>query len=220
VPSLVISYGTAELQPRGPAVTIDTGANDPLRLNDGPYSYDEGTQGPGPSAAERLAFLRDHLTELCDLWAKRPRQFVDLYFRLIDRVMQRDRAALEERARRLGGLFTADDYAFSALRPLPRAHLNGVRVDFAFWTGATLIAVDITGNDARGSVWEARRATLAAAKAQTLEIPAATIARDDPAALEALLPPEFTSFWRGEALPSSPFKATGLADTLSSAPDF
>lgn len=214
--SLVIPYGTGT--PGEVSVTVANG--DPLRLNDGPYSYNEGTQGPGPTAAERLAFLRDHLTELCDLWAKRPRQFVALYFRQIDRVMERERAAIEEQTRRLGGLFTAADYAFSALRPLPRAHLNGVRVDFVFWTGKALIAIDITGDDARGPAWEKRRAALITANAKPLEIPAATIARDDPAALEALLPPEFANFWRGETLPSSPFKATGLADTLSSAPDF
>jgi len=219
VPSLVIPYGTSTPLPGGPAVTIDTGAHDPLRLNDGPYSYDDGTQGPGPTAAERLDFLREHLTELCDLWAKRPRQFVALYFQMIERVMERDRAAIGDRTRRLGGLFSPADYAFSALRPLPRAHLNTVRVDFAFWTGEAVIAVDITGDDARSPAWQARRDALAAARAQPLEIPSATIARADPAALEALLPPEFTAFWQGEALPSSPFKASGL-DTVSAAPDF
>ncbi len=217
MPSLVIPYGTGT--PGGPSVTIDTSAGEPLRLNNAPYTYDDGTQGPGPSAEDRLAFLRDHLTDLCDLWAKRPRQFVALYFRLIERVMERDRAAIEDRTRRLGGLFTPADYAFSALWPLPRAHLNGVRVDFAFWTGKALVTVDIAGDEARGPAWEARRATLTAAQVQPLEIPSATVARDDPASLETLLPPVFTAFWQDEALPSSPFKASGL-DTLSAAPDF
>lgn len=220
MPLLTIPYGTAVPQPAGPFVTINTGANRPLRLNNAPYSYDEGTQSPGPTAEERLAFLRDHLTDLCDLWAKRPRQFVSLYFRLIERVMKRDRAAIEAKAQRLGGLFTPADFAFSALRPLPRAHLNGVRVDFAFWTGAALIAVDITGDDARGPVWETRRTTLTSAQAQPLEIPAATIARDDPAVLDTLLPPEFGIFWQSEALPSSPFRATGLDAPVSGTPDF
>ena len=217
MPSLVIPYGAGTAG--GPSVTIDTTAGTPLRLNNAPYSYDEGIQGPGPTATERLAFLRDHLTELCDMWAKRPRQLVALYFRLIERCMDRDRAAIEAKAQRLGGLFTPEDFAFSALRPLPRAHLNGVRVDFAFWTGKTLIAVDIAGDDARGPAWKKRRAALQAANAQPLEIPAATVARDDPALIEGVLPPEFTSFWQSEALPSSPFRASGL-DTVSAAPDF
>lgn len=217
---LTIPYGTAGRQPRGPAVNIDTDARDPLRLNDGPYSYEDGTQAPGASTAERLDFLRDHLTELCDMWAKRPRQFVSLYFRLIAQVMERDHVAITEKTRKLGGLFTAGDFAFSALRPLPRAHLEGVRVDFAFWTGATLVAVDITSDDSRGAAWEARRANLAGAGARTVEIPAATVARDDPALVEALLPHEFATFWQGERLPSSPFKASGLGDAVSGLPDF
>jgi len=220
VPVLTIPYGTGTPLPGGPAVTIDTSARDPLRLNDGPYSYEDGTQRPGSSAAERLDFLRDHLIELCDMWAKRPRQFVALYFRFIARIMERDRTAIGEKARKLGGLFTADDFAFSALRPLPRAHINGTRVDFAFWTGSTLVAADVTGDDAKGAAWEARRARLAAAGAQILEIPAAIIARDDVAVLEEFLPREFGAFWQDEALPSSPFKAAGLTDAVTGAPDF
>jgi hypothetical protein len=220
VPSLLISYGTAERQPAGPAVTIDTASGEPLRLNNAPYTYDDGIQGPGASAEERLAFLRDHLTDLCDLWAKRPRQFVSLYFRFIERVMQRDRAAIEAKTRRLGGLFTPADFAFSALRPLPRAHIEGIRVDFAFWTGTALIAVDIAGDDARGAAWEQRRAALTAARILPLELAANAIACDDPAQLDEALPREFTDFWRSERLPSSPFKASGLGAVSADAPDF
>jgi len=217
---LAIPYGTAGHQPGGPAVTIDTDARDPLRLNDGPYSYDDGIQGPGASAAERLAFLRDHLTELCDMWAKRPRQFVDLYFRFITRIMERDRARIEDKVGRLGGLFTPGDFAFSALRPLPRAHLQDIRVDFAFWTGSALVAIDITSDDSRSATWEKRRTALIAADVQTIEIPGSMIARDDPAILESLLPRDFAGFWQDETLPSSPFKALGLGDGLTGTPDF
>ncbi len=220
MPLLTIPYGTGERQPGGPAVTIDTDARDPLRLNDGPYSYEGGTQGPGASPAERLDFLRDHLTELCDMWAKRPRQFVGLYFRFIGRIMERDRVQIETKIRKLGGLFTVEDFAFSALRPLPRAHLDDIRLDFAFWTGDSLSVVDITSDDSRGPAWESRRARLTRAGARVIEIPAAIIARDDPASIEGLLPREFSEFWQSENLPSSPFKATGLGEAVSGPPDF
>lgn len=220
MPLITIPYGTGAPLPGGPAITIDTEAREPLRLNHGPYSYEDGTQGPGSSAAERLDFLRDHLIELCDIWAKRPRQFVALYFRFIARIMERDHAAIAEKARKLGGLFTANDFAFSALRPLPRAHINDVRTDFVFWTGSTLVALDITGDDAKGTTWEARRARLAEAGVKTLEISAATITRDDASLLEELLPREFGAFWQDEALPSSPFKAAGLTDAVTGVPDF
>ena len=220
MPVLTIPYGTATPLPGGPAVAIDTEAGDPLRLNDGPYSYEDGTQSPGANAAERLDFLRDHLTGLCDMWAKRPRQFVSLYFQVIARVMERDHRVIEDKVQRLGGLFTAADFAFSALRPLPRAHLDDFRVDFAFWTGSALVALDITGDDSRGAARESRRARLTRAGAKVLEIPAAIVAREDPASIEGLLPREFIAFWQVETLPSSPFKATGLGDAVSGLPDF
>lgn len=225
---LIIPYGTANWAPEsaGPSVAIDTDARDPLRLNDGPYEFAElpPLAGTG-SVAERLAILRDHLTGLCDMWAKRPRQFVALYFKFVESVIAADRGALEAHVRRFGGLFAADDYVFSALRPLPRAHLpvaadQRVRVDFAFWTGDRLVAVDIPGDDARGTAWTARGQSLDAVGVQRLEIPAAAITREDPAALGALLPPEFAAFWRGEPIPSSPFKAAALGDIVPGTPDF
>src|SRR5215469_9425060 len=125
---LIIPYGTAEWRPdtNGPQIAIVTDARDPLRLNDGPYEFSElpPTAGTG-SVAVRLAILRDHLTEFCDQWAKRPRQFVSLYFLFIDGVIAADRAAIDAHVAKFAGLFTAEDYAFSALRPLPRAHLLG-----------------------------------------------------------------------------------------------
>lgn len=225
---LVIPYGAAEgrADGNGPRVAVNTDARDPLRLNDGPYEFTELPPAAGTgTVAERLAILRDHLTEFCDQWAKRPRQFVSLYFRFIDGVIAADRAAIEAHVRRFGGLFTAEDYGFSALRPLPRAHLavtggKTVRVDFAFWTGVRLVAVDVTGDEARGTAWQERARQLEAAGVQRLEIAGAAIAKDDPALLRDALPPEFAAFWRGEPLPSSPFKATALGDIEIREPDF
>lgn len=205
---------------------IDTAAGKPLRLNDGPYPFGEIPEGGiGTTSADRLAFLCSHLADLCDLWAKRPRQFVDLYFRFICAQIERDAAEIDQRLVRLGGLFARQDYAFSALRPLPRAHLpvaedDFVRVDFGFWTGNRFIAVDIVGDDARGAVWGSRRRRLADAGIQAMEVAAAAIARDDPGILGALLPGEFAAFWQAEAMPSSPFKARALDEPRRGVPEF
>jgi hypothetical protein len=224
---LVIPYGTAEWRPdsNGPQVIVDTDAHDPLRLNDGPYEFAELPPQAGTgTVAERLAILRDHLAGFCDQWAKRPRQFMALYFRFIDSVIAADRTAIEAHVQRFGRLFTPDDYGFSALRPLPRAHLPAgaerLRVDFAFWTGTRLVAVDITGDEARGAAWAERTRKLDAAGVQRIEIAGAAIAKEDPAALRDTLPPEFAAFWRAEPLPSSPFKATSLGDIVAGTPDF
>ncbi|MBV8534463.1 MAG: hypothetical protein JO128_02650 [Alphaproteobacteria bacterium] len=226
--TLIIPYGTAEWRPdaHGPQVTIDADARDPLRLNDGPYEFAELPPAVGTGTiAERLAILRDHLTEFCDQWAKRPRQFVALYFRFIDGVIAADRAAIDAHVTKFAGLFTAGDYAFSALRPLPRAHLPvggdaRVRVDFAFWTGAQLVSVDITADEARGGAWQERARQLEAAGIQRIEIPGASIAKDDPAVLHGALPSEFAAFWRSEPLPSSPFRAASLGEIVAGEPEF
>lgn len=225
---LIIPYGTAEWRPESPApqVAVDTDGRDPLRLNDGPYDFAElpPLAGTG-TVAERMALLRDHLAEACELWAKRPRQFVALYFRFIDGVIAADRAAIDAHLARFGGLFAAEDYAFSALRPLPRAHLPAaegcrVRVDFGFWTGDRLVAVDITGDEARGGAWQERGRRLDAAGVQRIEFPAPAVAKDDPALLRTALPPDFAAFWRGEPMPSSPFKSTSLGDIVFGEPEF
>lgn len=225
---LIIPYGTAEWreESNAPRVTVDLAGGDPLRLNDGPYEFTElpPLAGSGTSA-ERMVILRDHLTQFCDQWAKRARQFMTLYFRFVDEVIARDRAAIEAHLGRHGGLFTADDYAFSALRPLPRAHLawdesQRVRVDFAFWTGARLVAVDVTGDEARGTAWAERARRLDAAGIQRVDIPAVLVAKDDTAELHQALPAEFAGFWRGEPMPSSPFKASALGDFEIREPEF
>ncbi len=225
---MIIPYGTNDWRPdsNAPRVEIDAAARDALRLNHGPYEFTDLPEKAGSgTAAERMAILRDHITGFCDAFAKRPRQFVALYFRFIDAVIAADRGEIEARVKPFGGLFTADDYAFSALLPLPRAHLpvtgdQRLRADFAFWTGERLVAVDIPGDDARGSAWEARRAKLDGAGIQRIEIPAAEIAKDDPAVVRAALPAEFAGFWRAEKMPSSPFKASALGDITAGEPEF
>jgi hypothetical protein len=225
---VIIPYGTNDWRPESnaPRVEIDPAVKDPLRLNDGPYEFTDLPEKAGSgSAAERMAILRDHTTGFCDAFAKRPKQFVALYFKFIDAVIAADRAEIAARVKPFGGLFTADDYAFSALRPLPRAHLpvaddQRLRVDFAFWTGERLVALDVIGDDARGAAWDARRAKLDAAGIQRIEIPAAEIARDDPAVVRVALPPEFAAFWHSERMPSSPFKGAALGNITAGEPEF
>jgi hypothetical protein len=224
--ALLIHYGTADWREDAPKVEVDPAARDPLRLNNGPYDFGETPPNAGTgTVAERLAILREHITGQCDMWAKRPRQFVALYFRFIEGVIAADRADIEAHIAPFAGLFSGDDFVFSALRPLPRAHLpvadgQRVRVDFAFWTGERLVAVDIPGDAARGAPWAERAKLLDAAGVRRIELAAADIAKDDPELLKTALPPEFAAFWRSETMPSSPFKAAALGDIVTGAPDF
>ena len=224
---LTIVYGIPEWSPGapGPSITIDLTARKPLRLNDGPYDLAEiPDSARNGTIDDKLAFLGDHLAELCGLYAKRQRQFVALYLRFIDGTVASERAAIEDVVRRYGGLFGWRDYVFSALRPLPQAHLpvsgSFERVDFAFWTGERLAAVDVVGEETRGARWTERRQRLDGAGIWPVEVPGAVLLKGGIEALGACLPREFAEFWRTETLPSSPFKAARLGDVVTGTPDF
>jgi hypothetical protein len=219
---VIVAYGSSEYAPTIPSVTVAAGQ--PLRFNNSRYDVGDLTEKARTgTVAERLAFLRDYHEELCGTYAKRPRQFVALYFRWIDMVLAADRPALEKKTASFGGLFAWQDYAFSALRPLPQAFLpvgdGHPKADFAFWTGTRLIALDIAG-DTRGPGWIERNQRLVAANVLAIELPVSIFVKNDPAALRALLPPELASFWQSEAMPSSPFKAAALGDIVAGEPEF
>ncbi len=217
-----IAYGAQSYAPGLNAVFAVSGQ--PLRLNNSPYQFDELTIVPrAGTPAERLAFLRDYHVELCDAYARSQRRFVELYFQFIGRVIADARPELEQRAATFGGLFSWEDFAFSALRPLPQAHLplgrEPVRADFAFWTGERLIAVDIEAGT-RSAAWAERHRALTNAGVQTIDIPAAALFKTDPATLRDLLTPEFVTFWQTETIPASPFKPTSLGEIASEEPGF
>jgi hypothetical protein len=219
---VIVPYGSSDYAPTIASVTVEPGQ--PLQLNNSRYDVDDLPEKVrSGTVAERLAFLRDYHQELCGTYAKRARQFVTLYFRFIDMILAAEQPALEKKAAGFGGLFTWQDYAFSALRPLPQAHLpvgdSRSRVDFAFWTGKQVVAVDIAG-DTRGPGWAERCQRLAAAGVLILEAPISLLVKSDPAALRSLLPAELSTFWQNEALPSSPFKAAALGDIVGGEPEF
>jgi hypothetical protein len=217
-----IAYGGADYSPNLSTVTI--GPSRALRLNNSPYVVDDLTEAARTgTAAEKLAFLRDYHETLCGEYAKRRRQFVVLYFRWIDDLVAAARPALEQRAANYGGLFAWQDYAFSALRPLPQAHLPAgdarISTDVAFWTGERLVAVDIAG-ETRGATWAARCQRLQDTGVQIVEIPVLTLVKADPVALNDLLPAGIAAFWQSETMPSSPFKSAALGDIVSEEPEF
>ena len=70
--------------------------------------------------------------------------FLDAYFEHISEAVEAPQPALDAQVAPHGGLFQRDDWVYSALAPMPIAHLpvppaNGalpwVWVDFAFWDG-------------------------------------------------------------------------------------
>lgn len=208
---LVIPYGGAR-DDTGPSISIDAACGTALRLSDLPYPFPEPPDLFRLASREaRLDFLRDHLKSLCGLWNRLPLAFLDAYFRYILFCLDEKHLALTAMAEELGGLFEPRDWCFAALRPLPQAQLFKLRVDFAFWTGAQLVAVELIGS---ATPTRQRREEWTQLRTHGVEVVELSGACLDAASLAMLLPPSFSNFWTGVMPPSSPFAPTTLAEIL------
>jgi hypothetical protein len=220
----IIPYGCARVPddatgPRAIAqVTVDPARRRPLRLNDAGWQFAEA---PDPARlgdpVAALDFLREETRRLCDPWAAHQGRFVDAYFGLVARQVAREAQHLAARLAPFGDLYRVADFGFSALRPLPRAHVGDdagwIAVDFAFWTGDALVAVDIIDGRRTMRRRAADHARLGAAGADVVALAPEILAGDAPD-LAAYLPAPLVGFSDGEPLPSSPFKAAALGDIL------
>ena len=184
--------------PRLPTAPAGDGA---LRLNTEPLPQAEISEAISDHTA-RVAAASDWLVSLCGDYAKPRQRFVATYFAFLAAQIAVHRTALAENLARYDGLYTPDDWFWSAPRPLPRAWLPGtdgmLPAEIAFWDGAQPLAIEFAARDTQ------RQAALEAAGVQVLRIGPDTIA--EPEALGALLPAQFHGFWRGQVLPSSPFR--------------
>jgi len=224
-----ISLTGFALDSAAPIIAIDRRRREALRLSHNPYPFSEP---PDPSRLvtreERLDFLRDHLKSLCGLWNRLPLVFLDAYFRRILGCLEENRAALDAMALPLGGLFDYRDWCFAALRPLPQAQLYApeagetsgfepaalVRVDFAFWTGEKLLAVELVGSATPTRQRREELVRLRRHAVEVVELAGAALQGEGEAALAACLPASFSNFWAGVMLPSSPFAPTALDEIL------
>ncbi|MBI3513472.1 MAG: hypothetical protein HY060_05320 [Proteobacteria bacterium] len=221
----VIPYGGATTA--GPSaldrITLETTARRPLRLSDGWRFAEQPTAAHLIDRAAQFAFLRDQLKHFCDPWAPHQGRFLDAYFAFIAHQVARDAASLQARLAPFGDLYRVEDFGFAALRPLPRAHVpdgaTSIAVDFAFWTGAELIALDLADTRRTRRQRAAAHARLGQAGAHVVELAAEAVTADG-AGLATLLPAPLVRFCDGEALPASPFKAAALGDIVDADPRF
>jgi hypothetical protein len=235
-PPIVIPFGTDAVAPeqlsltetadgiavdcRLPHVIIERAAARPLRLNSGGLEFGEPPPLPQmPEVADQLAYLLTHFQLYCTVWDKHPRRFLDSYFAFIHRQVLECRPELTQTLAPFGDLYRFEQWAFSALRPLPRAHLGTaedtaamIRVDIAFWTGAEIVAIDLLGSETRGNSHARRREDLARIGVRLIEIHHEILAEARSSDFAALLPTIFHRFWETEPLPSGPFTAGPLPD--------
>lgn len=234
-PARVIPYGTArppsKWMPRSsaedgfairvPCVTVSEAPDGALRL-DSWLGGSRATPKPESPGDDQLASLCRALTRHCDPWRRSERQFLACYFDFVGRHVERNRVALIGNLEPFAGLFRYSDWVYSALMPLPRAHLHApdsgepfgpdtlIRVDFAFWTGMMAIAIELPGTGTRSLVTNQRHERLRRAGTRIIELADEVLDPAHAAKFEAALPDELRQFWRDRALPSGPLKSAAL----------
>ena len=212
-------------EPAG-VLAVESGVTPAYRLgSDDGARFSPSLLAAVPDTASKLDRLKSDIARDLDVFAKHPRQLLDLYFAFIVAQLDDHADEIERASQPLGGLFRLEDWAFAALRPLPNAVVfagepddppRAVLIhDFAFWTGHQVLTIRL-----RGSASPAPRETdlcdrLAADGVDIVTMPAAALTADAEIFAESLFPPEFRYFWRAVAYPNSPFKPQGLTPSLS-----
>lgn len=204
-----------------PSFLVTPHRTPPLRLN-----TDVGVRFPPDQLAklsgnrEKLDYLRFEIFGALDLFAQYQRQFLDLYFSIIVTQCQDADRELTQTLAWSDGLFSAEDFVFSALWPLPDAQVSflcdeGERnlgdFDFAFWTGTRVLGLKLAGSAPHPPLVSGH-AHVAPCEALLPITVTATELQNGVAIFSAQrFPVEFLSFWTGATVPSSPFRPVGLA---------
>lgn len=235
---LVIPFGTDRITPRQivlvdgmlecrlPHVIIRRDRDEPLRLNSDGWDFAEPPPlSKMPEIAHQLGFLCTHLKRYCGIHDKLAKLFLEKYFAFVALHIMEHQNNLTASLARFGSLYRYEDWAFSALKPLPRAHVFApddtgaapydpaamLRVDFAFWTGAEIVSIELVGGETRGARDAKRRERLSRAGIRILGIHHQAL---ENTSIPSLLPEEFHWFWEKQALPSGPFMTGFSADPI------
>jgi hypothetical protein len=174
----------------------------PLRLNSEPVPADAMPAVIGDHAA-RVVAAQEWLQGQCGDYAPLRWQFVASYFGFVAAHLAAHRVELAEHVKPYDGLYAPEDFLWSALRPLPRGWVPTqgqlLPADVVFWDGAQAVAIELSARETD------RQKALQAAGIAVYRIEPNMLA-GDPVQLAQILPKNFQRFWRGQALPSSPFR--------------
>jgi hypothetical protein len=134
-----VPRGLSYDDPRLPGVTLGPAK---LRLNTEPAPAD--IVPADTTHAARWTALARWLEAACGDYAATRRRAVAAYLDFVRAELDAHYAELAARCAPFDGLFAAEDWAWSALRPLPRAWLgDDGPIDLAFWDGAQLHRIDL-----------------------------------------------------------------------------
>jgi hypothetical protein len=200
-----------------PCAVIDKRNKKPLRLNSEVFSAASNfnvQQGATP-----LTVLRDHLKGLCRTWDRLSLRFLDGYFAHITDMIEVHREVIATKLAPFAGLYAAEDWSFSAPKPLPRAYLYAprdkgvsrvtedfVQVDFAFWLGDRMVAVLSKPGTLTPARANERLARLEQAGVTTFHFTAQDIEQEPAVLLERIIGDFGALIESAGAVPNSPFR--------------
>ncbi len=133
--------GSIRLDAPFPCAAINRSDKKPLRLNSEAF-----TVPPNFNAREglsKLTVMSDHLKSFCRPWDKLSVQFIDAYFDHIHDMLNAHRDTISAKLAPFDGLYVLEDWAFSAPKPLPRAHLYAPRSAHVTWDAADFVQADV-----------------------------------------------------------------------------
>jgi hypothetical protein len=196
-----------------PCEVIDRSA-EALTLNNCRYHFDAASSPVG-AGIEPFEAIKLNLLGLCGTWSRLPHDFLEYYFREVAAIIEEARDELERQLAPYDGLFSYKDWRYSAPKPLPRAFLHApdldarqafVQVEFAFWVGERLLAVQSQPEPLTPRAAAQRRERLANAGIEFIGYIASDILPGKRQLIERILGDRCAAFWSGEILPTGPFR--------------
>ena len=206
-----------------PCAVINKANGKPLRLNS--EALDAAAFRSSQNTAP-LELLKDGLKSYCRPFDRLSLQFVDGYFAHVAEMLSVHRRIVEAKLAPFPGLYASEDWAFSAPKPLPRAHLYAprgtatahwdiddfVQVDFAFWSGDRLMAV-LSKPGALTPVRASERlARLEQAGISVVHFEAESLSRHSAALFDRIIGDFGVLLESAGAVPISPFRPRELGD--------
>jgi hypothetical protein len=239
---LLIPYGVAEWSPDGislegfsgralrlstafPCAAVNRAQGAPLRFNNSRYDL-ASTPNAESAAKDVREILKDHLKSLCRPWDNLATRFLEAYFEVVTDIVEEQRHTLVEQLAPYAGLYDYGDWFFSAPKPLPRAHLHApaeasagpiatadfVRVDFALWLGDRLVAAQSPQASLTPKKAREQSDRLRLAGVDLIPFGASDLTGQGARDFFMRVLGSSATFWKGEPLPSGPFRPSILEE--------
>lgn len=210
-----VSTGGTYFKSPIPVAHIDLKAQRPLRLSDMNGCFPDEFEWLDGGLAVEVAAAKRFVMARCDERSASEKKFIELYFQFVAESTEKKYDFQKEPPR------NDPTWFWAALLPLPQAHLyvqdpfsdsfvfkleRMFKVDFAFWTGKQIVAVEIDGGShyvegrPGGEAREdhiIRDRMLQRANVRTIHVLNEELLTHGTKVISRLLPPTITQFWKG-----------------------